>query len=307
MAEIYSKACRVVTWLGEAADDSDQALEEIAISARQSNITSFSDEQSTHSPHSRFPIALFRSPIPLYATTVEIEHTPNNRMNPTAIFALLRRPWFQRIWVLQEAAAARNILIKCGTMEMSGHAFCLGLASWKIFPQANSDLQNLVRSVTDLMRESIFRPKFATSSSNYYSLNIRPLVELIETYYAHQASDDRDRVYALLAMSSDNPVSRGLLPDYTISWAQLFVQLVKFLLCEQTSVDICQTRRMVVIKSKGRVLGTVRSARRTSWNHTQILEVDSLPFVIHPEKYDIKEWELPAARKNIQAGDIIVF
>ncbi|EDO01414.1 hypothetical protein SS1G_03889 [Sclerotinia sclerotiorum 1980 UF-70] len=264
MAEIYSKACRVVTWLGEAADDSDQALEEIAISARQSNITSFSDEQSTHSPHSRFPIALFRSPIPLYATTVEIEHTPNNRMNPTAIFALLRRPWFQRIW-------------------------------------------NLVRSVTDLMRESIFRPKFATSSSNYYSLNIRPLVELIETYYAHQASDDRDRVYALLAMSSDNPVSRGLLPDYTISWAQLFVQLVKFLLCEQTSVDICQTRRMVVIKSKGRVLGTVRSARRTSWNHTQILEVDSLPFVIHPEKYDIKEWELPAARKNIQAGDIIVF
>ncbi|CAD6450284.1 792c6830-6a34-4fce-850e-daaa5295d776-CDS [Sclerotinia trifoliorum] len=317
MAKIYSKACRVIIWLGEAADDSDQALEEIVVAARQSNITNSFDEQFMNPPDEEI-IEQFIMPSDQQPTSSlglelaklaigELETTSDNGINQMAVLALLQRPWFQRIWVLQEVAAARNILIRCGSVEIDGHAFCLGLASLEIYYKADPGLQSLVRSVTYLMRESIFRPKCATSSSNNYSLNIRPLVGLIEMYYAHQASDDLDRVYALLAMSSDNPVSKGLLPDYTISWAQLFLQLVKFILCEKISVDICQTRRMAVIKSKGRVLGTVRSARRTPWKHTQILEIDFLRFATRYGKYDIQEWKLPTARKDIQAGDIVCF
>jgi hypothetical protein len=59
MTEIYAKARRVVVWLGEVEDDSDQALEEIRLTA----------EGAT---------ARFSSP---------------------AISKLLQRPWFERIWV----------------------------------------------------------------------------------------------------------------------------------------------------------------------------------------------------------------
>ena len=64
MAEIYSKANRVIVWLGETADNSDQALEEIcAAGERQSTILA-------------------------------------NRETPLqAILALLQRSWFRRIWV----------------------------------------------------------------------------------------------------------------------------------------------------------------------------------------------------------------
>ena len=64
MAKIYAQANRVIVWLGEKADDSDQALEVIRVAA---------DDEPTYSS--------------------------NNEMSQKAIFKLLERPWFRRIWV----------------------------------------------------------------------------------------------------------------------------------------------------------------------------------------------------------------
>jgi hypothetical protein len=61
MAKIYSKAHRVIVWLGETTDNSDRALEEI----RVAEFMNFSDNEKTQQ----------------------------------AILALLQRPWFRRIWV----------------------------------------------------------------------------------------------------------------------------------------------------------------------------------------------------------------
>lgn len=64
MAKIYSQANRVVVWLGEAADNSDLALEAIRVVGAK---------KPTHS-------------------------SENKTIQP-AILSLLQRPWFQRIWV----------------------------------------------------------------------------------------------------------------------------------------------------------------------------------------------------------------
>lgn len=64
MAMIYSKAHRVLVWLGEAADDTEGAFEDIQRAA---------DEE--------FP-----------------QHS-NERINENPIFNLLQRQWFQRVWV----------------------------------------------------------------------------------------------------------------------------------------------------------------------------------------------------------------
>jgi len=49
-------------------------------------------------------------------------------------------------------------------------------------------------------------------------------------FHTREASDVRDKVYALLGMSSDDPSKAGLRPDYELSWRKLFQQLVKFIL-----------------------------------------------------------------------------
>ncbi|KFA51330.1 hypothetical protein S40293_04426 [Stachybotrys chartarum IBT 40293] len=89
MANIYIKANRVIVWLGEAAADSDRAIEDIRNAAV---------DQS-----SKYLI---------------------NKTSEQAILMLLQRPWYQRIWVLQEVAAARYVLVKCGRTEIDGYAFC---------------------------------------------------------------------------------------------------------------------------------------------------------------------------------------
>jgi hypothetical protein len=65
MAKIYALASRVVVWLGDAAEDSDQALEEIRL------VGGLKKSSNSSSP----------------------------KMASQAVLALLRRRWFRRIWV----------------------------------------------------------------------------------------------------------------------------------------------------------------------------------------------------------------
>jgi hypothetical protein len=71
MAKIYSKAHRVIVWLGEEAIDTEEALDDIGHAA---------NKEST-------------------------EH-PREKINQRAILNLLQRPWFQRIWVREQTLNA---------------------------------------------------------------------------------------------------------------------------------------------------------------------------------------------------------
>jgi hypothetical protein len=68
MAKIYSKANRVIVWLGEAADGSDEVIEEIRATASKKSTSSLNGE------------------------TIQPK-----------ILALLQRPWFRRIWVREQS------------------------------------------------------------------------------------------------------------------------------------------------------------------------------------------------------------
>jgi heterokaryon incompatibility protein (HET) len=71
MSEIYAQASRVIVWLGEAQDDSEQALEAIRLAGEKSRKLSYSDS-----------------------------------FEPT-VLRLLRRQWFYRIWV--RAVAVKSV------------------------------------------------------------------------------------------------------------------------------------------------------------------------------------------------------
>ncbi|KAJ5722029.1 HET-domain-containing protein [Penicillium malachiteum] len=94
MAEIYSKASRVIIWLGEGQDGSDKALEEACLAAG--------------------------------------EMTKSSSIRPQVkelFLKVLDNPWFERRWVLQEVAAARHVIIKWGPTEVDGYSFCVALSS----------------------------------------------------------------------------------------------------------------------------------------------------------------------------------
>jgi hypothetical protein len=189
----------------------------------------------------------------------------------------------------------------CGSTVIDGYVFCLGV-KFQFFYEAHGKLESLIRSITYLMRGAIFRPKHAMSSPSRASLNIRPLGELIDMYHAREATDRRDKVYALLGMSSDEPGAAGLSPDYEIGSGKLFEQLVKFLLCEQVSVKTWDDKESAVIKSKGCILGRVSSVKR------DITRDDGQKVDISSKAYK-REWQdlepLQVSAKSIREGDLI--
>ncbi|RSM14826.1 hypothetical protein CDV31_005260 [Fusarium ambrosium] len=265
MAEIYAKASDVIVWLGEATPDSCQALEEIRVAAEQ-------------------------------RTTLSIDES--------AILRLLERPWFQRIWVLQEVAAARHVLIKCGPTEIDGYAFCSGLSALDLSYETSPDLEPLIRSVAYLIRGAVFRSRGATSRSGRFSLDICSLGELVDMYHTRKATMRHDKVFALFGMSSDDPSIAGLSVNYEISWKQLFQQLVNFVFSERASVDTWDDKEMAVIRGKGCVLGRVSSVER---------DVDREDrqhmWITWTNEFDYGEpnspWTFQAPAKSVQVGDAI--
>ncbi|KAI9148845.1 HET-domain-containing protein [Paramyrothecium foliicola] len=99
MPEIYASAVRVVVHLGEAADDSDDAIELLGKIAKA---------DLRHASAVSIPsYFLLMAGLP-------------RRDDPTwtALLKFWLRPWFSRIWVVQEVTLGREILFICGRSEM---------------------------------------------------------------------------------------------------------------------------------------------------------------------------------------------
>lgn len=90
MSKIFSKASKVVVWLGPAADDSDDAMN--ALSAGKNG-----DEAIRHG---------------------------------VAIAKLLERPYWQRVWIIQEIAKASVVEVWCGPKTLTWNVFFTGVQRW---------------------------------------------------------------------------------------------------------------------------------------------------------------------------------
>jgi hypothetical protein len=187
----------------------------------------------------------------------------------------------------------------CGSMEIDGYAFCVGLKSLELPYAASLELQS-VPAVTYLIERAGLRSKYTPNLLESFSLEIRSLAELIDMFHTREASDVRDKVYALLGMSSDDPGGAGLRPDYTVSWKELFQQLVKFVLSKDVSVETSDNSQRAVIKSKGCILGKVSSVRSDGRQNVNITSKNPAW-----DLGDKSEWTLQASAKSIQEGDIV--
>ena len=131
----------------------------------------------------------------------------------------------------KKVAAARHVLIICGSTEIDRYTFCLGLE------HLNIALEGSMPQVTFLIQGAIFRSRHISRKQERFSLDICSLGELVDMYHAHEATKRHDKIYALIGMSLDNLSVAGLEPNYKIQWSILMQRLVKFLLGDQVSVD----------------------------------------------------------------------
>ncbi|RDA93623.1 hypothetical protein CP533_6182 [Ophiocordyceps camponoti-saundersi (nom. inval.)] len=267
IALIYAKAHRVIVWLGDSADGSHDAMAEILQAAGESPVKCSSEHVS--------------------------------------IRKLLQRSWFHRIWILQEVAAARQVLIKCGPTDIDGYAFCLGLEALKLPSETSTGQRILIRTVTGLIRGAIFRPKNITSQPQRFSLKIHPLIDLVEMFHTQRATIRHDKIYALLGMCSDTDIGR-LSVDYKMPWGQLFREMIKFIMTQNISVDTWDDEEIACIKGKGRVVGDVLSVERnTEPDDSEILVIRWVSGNFGVREKRESRWIIPVLAKSVQAGDAV--
>ena len=196
----------------------------------------------------------------------------------------------------------------CGSTAIDGYAFCLGLSRLEHLYKIPLDLQSLVRSVAYLIRGAIFRPKYASSWLGKFSLEIRPLGELIDMYHTRKATLRHDKVYALLGMCSDDLSAAGLSPDYTVSWEQPFRNLIKFLLYKEVSVKVWAERGIAVIKSRGSILGRVSLVENDGARYDRqnvVITFKNLSGHLGYKREWSTRWTLQASAKSIRQGDLV--
>lgn len=115
---------------------------------------------------------------------------------------LLDHPWFRRVWVIQEVALARRAEIVCGHLSVPASAFALmpSLVGVMVSPRT--------QALLDVM------PGPLRESSKSWWKEDRDLETMLQKFVGSEASRPRDRIYALLSVSSDTSKSRAILPDY---------------------------------------------------------------------------------------------
>jgi hypothetical protein len=217
MQEIYSGAQEVIVWLGPADSTIELAM-------------SFIRELCEHlSEHKIF----FEDNVDLMDYTLaSLDHalqkvtTNLYQQKWCAVVEMLLKPWWTRVWVIQELASARRAILQCGKLNLSWAKMALAieiLLSWH--PSLTG--MKLLRDLYLTEERAIIRA--ASISTVRTSFRLKKNVgfeELIDLSQLSQCKDPRDKVYALLGLTPPD-VKKIIQPDYNRPIAWTFATVIK--------------------------------------------------------------------------------
>jgi hypothetical protein len=127
-----------------------------------------------------------------------------------AVSLLCHRDYWFRAWIRQEIILARSIALYCGDR----------MTQWESFAYVCTELMAKSLTTSPVLQ-------LITQQSAHDTQKFQPLEKLLRRYGHSQASDRRDRVYALLALASDRGNAQGLAADYSLSMADLFDKVMQ--------------------------------------------------------------------------------
>jgi hypothetical protein len=144
------------------------------------------------------------------------------------------RKWYTRVWILQEVAVATRIRMFYGDYEINHNAVALA-ASWLFCTgfdfqgDPDSGFSNL-----PFNHAAYICGKLCSTGNE----NETPLAELILHTLYFDATDPRDKIYALLGISAEESCVSTLKPDYDMSVRDVYIAATKYILQSTQSLDI---------------------------------------------------------------------
>lgn len=248
MHHIYSRGQRNLIWLGP--DDGNAATASCALHAILEDI-----KNSPEITQAFFKVLKKHGSAPRYPNHVSL-------LNETAIplIKLFTRPWFTRLWVIQEAALSRHSQLFCGTCQME-FVNMMRLYQWiaQYRPYLDSDVVPVLERTQFEALYGIWLfadPEIVRLKEEYVFERLLAVSEWLH------ATDPRDHVYGILgllqnAKNGETPLL--LQPDYSKDALMVFRDATRYAIYQSTDL-------IVLSRIKHRIAGTSCSQRRPlSW------------------------------------------
>lgn len=194
MGMIFSFAKQVIFWLGRPTADAVLLLD--ALSELETKIVSCTREDLIGNDVQRKKLW---SSAQSTANGRDCDESSRQRQR-AGLQSLLRRPWFRRVWILQEVAKAQSAVVCSGMWSISAHIFALA--------------PSLLDVDTDTHVQSILNIMPGPARANSWWSRERDLFNLLLKFRASKATDMRDMVFALIGMSTEPADHPLLCVDY---------------------------------------------------------------------------------------------
>ncbi|KAH0433912.1 heterokaryon incompatibility [Colletotrichum camelliae] len=165
--------------------------------------------------------------------------------------SVLSYTWFSRVWVLQEVVVSKLVSIQCGRRGVPWDDFCKLLLVYPGYHR-RYDLTMQSREKLDIVQEmfqarcayqathgrSHLRPQWYSQVANYRAPS-DDITEMLMRARQLEASDPRDKVFALLGISANiNLDDKKLAVDYSKPPAQVYADLARFVMTTSESFDM---------------------------------------------------------------------
>jgi hypothetical protein len=218
MRSIYARAKQVIVWLGPETSNSNLAMWLLKKLSKPHDdlqpdqaYTEAMKERSSTAPPGRFAEAW------------------------TAFDDLFAQEYWKRVWIIQEIAASRDILVCCGQESITWPD--LETAFW-----GKKQIFDMFNKRTDA--DSTMHPRNTHQLFDFWawkraiaSAEPQPLLKALVDSRRSKATNPRDHVYALFGICSDSSTLIPV-PNYKLSVEQVFIDLATAMIRANGNLDI---------------------------------------------------------------------
>ncbi|KAM7199115.1 heterokaryon incompatibility domain containing protein [Rhypophila sp. PSN 637] len=237
--QIYSQASQVCVWLGELGDAGIVGMQML-----QKKVVGTSNTWSKFKMIDRDwgkPMSWGRKVIKGSTALVE-KGNVEEEFSLGEVRELLSRPWWRRIWAVQEAVVASKIVLMCGDETVPWesidkfHQYSVKSRMMQSFGHPiQARYLDLVEGYQDIYdyREK-WQHEALPSEAN--------ILDLLYRFRGHDCEDPRDRIFAFLGMAPA-AVDMGILPDYESSVTEVYTQFAWKVIAATGLLDILNCKR----------------------------------------------------------------
>lgn len=217
MGEIYRGASVVNIWLGEEDENTWEGMQYIPHLLKAFTHPNERDGTGHEVPHVLEALGLLTVKSPRWL----------------ALRALFERPYFRRMWIVQEVALGKKCVVYCGSCSVSWQDLSKAALCLEDDAEHQIEAHRVVRMIMTLRRNNVAGGRIG---------GYRPLTELIHQSFNLLCTNPRDKIYGVLGLASDiNP--EHFSPNYSLSCQDVYIETTVACIKKDGCLDIiCQVR-----------------------------------------------------------------